>query len=73
MLDALVAQGRHSGVAHLWLEVRASNARARDLYRGYGLAETGLRKNYYPALRGDVASGREDAVVMSLRLDEGAR
>jgi [ribosomal protein S18]-alanine N-acetyltransferase len=62
MLDALLAHCREAGAAMLWLEVRTSNARARELYRRYGFAEIGVRRNYYPAPRGT----REDAVVMSL-------
>jgi [ribosomal protein S18]-alanine N-acetyltransferase len=43
--------------------VRQGNARAQALYRRYGFAEVGLRKNYYPA-----PGQREDAVVMSLNV-----
>jgi len=69
MLDALVASCHDAGVTQLWLEVRASNYFARNLYRRYGLVERGTRKGYYPATPGDAHSGREDAVVMSLRMD----
>ncbi len=37
----------------LWLEVRTGNQRARALYRRYGFAEIGVRRNYYPAPRGE--------------------
>jgi ribosomal-protein-alanine N-acetyltransferase len=47
----------------MYLEVRPSNAAARALYRAEGFAEVGLRRDYYPA-----AGGREDAVIMELRL-----
>ena len=43
--------------ASVYLEVRASNTPARELYRSLGFAETGVRKNYY-------TSPREDAVLM---------
>lgn len=66
MLDRLVAQCRARGLGQLWLEVRVSNARAREVYRRYGLAEVGLRRAYYPVLQGP----REDAVLMNLVLDE---
>jgi ribosomal-protein-alanine N-acetyltransferase len=56
------------GLATLWLEVRHGNERARALYRRRGFAEVGLRKGYYPA-----ATGREDAVVMSLQCLTSAR
>jgi [ribosomal protein S18]-alanine N-acetyltransferase len=64
LLDALEAQSRRLGLETLWLEVRAGNERARDLYRRRGFAEVGLRRRYYPAPQG----AREDAVVMSRRL-----
>ncbi|MDQ6629753.1 MAG: ribosomal protein S18-alanine N-acetyltransferase [Pseudomonadota bacterium] len=66
LLAELAAQGRHDGVATLWLEVRASNEIARKAYLRLGFAEVGVRRRYYPA----PADGREDAIVMSLRLDE---
>lgn len=64
LLDALVAQCRRDGLETLWLEVRPSNARAREVYRRYGFEEVGLRRNYYPAGGGR----REDACVMRLAL-----
>jgi len=70
MLDTLIAACREGGATQLWLEVREGNERARRLYRHHGFAEVGLRKAYYPALRG---SGREDAVVMRLGLDGAAQ
>ena len=70
LLDALTLWSRGQGAQWLWLEVRASNSRAKGLYLRYGFREVGLRKGYYP----EGGSGllgtptREDAVVMSLRL-----
>lgn len=64
MLDALSLWSRGRGAHWLWLEVRASNARAMQVYQRYGYAKVGERKNYYPADHGR----REDAVVMSLKL-----
>ncbi len=64
MLDELVAWSRSRAAARLWLEVRASNQRAQDLYRRYGFREVGLRRGYYPA----GPHGRENAIVMSLDL-----
>jgi NAD-dependent DNA ligase len=46
------------------LEVRESNHRALHLYEQHGFKRVGLRKAYYPALRGE----RESAIVMSLKL-----
>jgi ribosomal-protein-alanine N-acetyltransferase len=62
MLDRLVDECRRRGLTQLWLEVRLSNERARDVYRCYGFAEVGKRRAYYPVQQGP----REDAVLMSL-------
>ena len=63
MLDALAIWARGEGAQWLWLEVRTSNLRAQQVYLRYGYRRVGERRNYYPA-----AVGREDAIVMSLRL-----
>jgi ribosomal-protein-alanine N-acetyltransferase len=68
MLDALVTESRVRGLRSLWLEVRESNDRARELYVRYGFVQAGVRRAYYPAVL-----GREDAVVMSLSIDGGER
>ncbi len=67
LLDALGRSARERGCGQIWLEVRQSNARARQVYLRYGFAEVGLRRAYYPAADGQ----REDAVLMSLDLDGG--
>lgn len=64
MLDALVDTSRAQRATQLWLEVRQSNTRAREVYERYGFETVGLRRRYYPAQGGT----REDAVVMSLAL-----
>jgi ribosomal-protein-alanine N-acetyltransferase len=46
-----------SGVKHLSLEVAANNEPAQALYRRFGFAPVGVRKNYYPVTG-------EDALVM---------
>jgi ribosomal-protein-alanine N-acetyltransferase len=68
LLDALVAQCRRERHEALWLEVRVSNRRARDVYARYGFTEAGLRRGYYPAAGGQ----REDACVMRLSIGGGA-
>ena len=68
MLDGLERHCRARQLCKLWLEVRASNHKARALYRRRGFAEVGLRRNYYPA----VAGQREDATVMSAAVAAGA-
>ncbi|MHB8680802.1 MAG: ribosomal protein S18-alanine N-acetyltransferase [Acidimicrobiales bacterium] len=45
------------GARHLTLEVRAGNAAAQELYRRFGFAPAGVRRNYY-------AETGEDAIVM---------
>jgi len=53
--QARVARAR--GARHLTLEVRASNTPAQALYRRFGFAFAGVRKNYY-------AEVNEDAIIM---------
>jgi ribosomal-protein-alanine N-acetyltransferase len=64
MLGELVRWSQAQGAQSLWLEVRFSNARARQIYERYGFKAVGLRRNYYPL----APFKREDAVVMSLPL-----
>ena len=64
LLDALALWSRGQGAQWLWLEVRAGNLRAAQVYESHGYRRVGQRKAYYPAADGK----REDAVVMSLRL-----
>jgi ribosomal-protein-alanine N-acetyltransferase len=66
LLAELVQLCRLRQASRLWLEVRESNAEARETYRRLGFAPVGRRKGYYPAPQGR----REDAVVMSLDVDE---
>lgn len=66
MLEALCLWSRGQGVQWLWLEARESNLRAIEVYQRFGFRRVGLRKGYYPA----VGAARENAVVMSLRLNE---
>ena len=64
MLQALAVWSRGQGANDLWLEVRASNARAIHVYQAHGFERVSVRKDYYP----DRNSAREDAVVMKLKL-----
>lgn len=68
MLEALGGWARAQRAQWLWLEVRTSNERAQDVYLRHGFRRVGVRKAYYPAAGGR----REDAIVMSLRLNEPA-
>jgi [ribosomal protein S18]-alanine N-acetyltransferase len=47
----------HKGCKHVTLEVRATDSRAQGLYRRFGFAPAGIRKNYY-------TETNEDALVM---------
>jgi ribosomal-protein-alanine N-acetyltransferase len=67
LLEAVLAHARARRLAAVWLEVRASNVRARALYARHGFDEVGLRRGYYPAHH-----GREDAVVMRRAIEPAA-
>jgi ribosomal-protein-alanine N-acetyltransferase len=58
---ALIVDGmttlRAMGVRHVSLEVAANNEPAQSLYRRFGFAPVGVRKNYYPITG-------QDALVM---------
>ena len=64
LLHMLTVWARAQNAQWLWLEVRISNERARDIYETYGFRRVGERPRYYPSHDGV----REDAVVMSLAL-----
>jgi [ribosomal protein S18]-alanine N-acetyltransferase len=53
-----------SGVARVFLEVRAANAPARALYEKFDFRQAGLRKNYY-------AAPKDHAIVMSRQARSG--
>lgn len=67
LLQAFSLWAQGAGAQALWLEVRASNTRALNLYRRFGFVQQGVRKAYYP-LNDAPNSAREDAVVMSCKL-----
>ena len=58
---------QRQGAPTLWLEVRASNARALRLYQAFGFVQQAERKGYYPGL----GQQREAARVLRLVLDGG--
>jgi ribosomal-protein-alanine N-acetyltransferase len=66
LLQRLIDWARSREKSAVWLEVRAGNEPALALYRHFGFAMTGVRRDYYPARQ-----GREDAVLMSLHLPSG--
>jgi len=68
LLDHALAVAVEQGAEAAFLEVRASNQPAIQLYERRGFEQVGLRKNYYPA--GD---SREHALVYRLQLEPLAR
>jgi len=57
LMSALCHHARTRKTSALTLEVRVSNERAISLYRRFGFAPAGVRKNYYAEIN-------EDALVM---------
>jgi ribosomal-protein-alanine N-acetyltransferase len=64
-LRHLIEESRKQGIEMLYLEVRPSNAHARQMYDRFGFRQLGLRRDYYPAV-----TGREDALFLGLNLSE---
>lgn len=64
MLDAMALWARGQALQWIWLEVRLSNPHALSVYKHYGFAKVGQRKNYYP----NGAGAHEDAIVMSYKI-----
>ena len=65
LLQHLIRVASHAQIEVIFLEVRKSNSAARKLYRSFDFQQVGVRPGYYPA-----ADGREDALVLELRLPE---
>jgi ribosomal-protein-alanine N-acetyltransferase len=61
LMEAAIDESRRRGVAHVILEVRASNEAAQLLYRELGFGFVGRRRDYYRL-------PTEDALVMKLKL-----
>lgn len=61
LLAEIISQSTAKKATTVFLEVRASNQRAIEMYQQAGFNEMGLRKNYYPT-----ANGKEHAVMMAL-------
>ena len=47
LLDAALDEARGHGTEEVFLEVRSSNVRARELYASRGFTEVGRRRRYY--------------------------
>ena len=63
LMQHLIQAAREYAAENIFLEVRSSNVGAQRLYEDIGFTRIALRKNYYPN-----HSGREDAILMGLRL-----
>jgi ribosomal-protein-alanine N-acetyltransferase len=61
LLDSAIDAAKGRGVAAVYLEVRASNSAAKQLYASRGFREIGIRRNYY-------RRPTEDACVLRLAL-----
>jgi len=58
LLTKMIDLALSRGISRIWLEVRVSGSAARRLYKKFGFAESGRRRNYY-------TDPAEDAIVMS--------
>ena len=65
LLQQLIFQAKRHKAKTLFLEVRASNSTAFQLYIDAGFNEIGRRYNYYPA----DGHKSEDAITMALDID----
>jgi ribosomal-protein-alanine N-acetyltransferase len=61
LIGTVMETARERGFAKVFLEVRASNDRAANIYRGFGFTEVGLRRGYY-------SDPEEDARIMMATL-----
>jgi ribosomal-protein-alanine N-acetyltransferase len=64
MIERLISIAERCKVRIAFLEVRASNERAFELYSAMGFNEIGRREDYYPASGGT----REGALVLAKML-----
>jgi ribosomal-protein-alanine acetyltransferase len=61
LMRQLIAEARQRGAEEVFLEVRADNESAQNLYRSLGFEQLAVRKGYY--------KGGIDAIVMRLALE----
>ncbi|MFB6261348.1 MAG: ribosomal protein S18-alanine N-acetyltransferase [Thiohalorhabdaceae bacterium] len=66
-LRQLITEASEAGASHLFLEVRASNEPAIQVYSGEGFHQVGRRPRYYV-----LPEGREDALVMARYIGDGS-
>ena len=65
LMTYLIDEARRAKAEMIHMEVRTSNVPAITLYRSLGFDEMGVRKGYYRV-------GSEDALLMSLSLNQGS-
>lgn len=63
LMESMIEIAKEMGAVTMTLEVRVSNTPAQTLYKKFGFAEGGIRKNYY-------SDNQEDALVMWVKLYE---
>jgi ribosomal-protein-alanine N-acetyltransferase len=63
LIRDILEQLKGEGCRFVFLEVRASNSRARRMYERFGFRELGVRKDYY-------LTPVEDGIVMVLKFGE---
>jgi ribosomal-protein-alanine N-acetyltransferase len=63
LLQQVLETARAGGAVRLLLEVRPANTQAIAFYQGFGFAQIGVRRGYYPAV-----AGREDALAFEMEL-----
>ncbi len=61
LVSQVIEAARARDVTKIFLEVRASNERAAEIYRGFGFTDVGVRRDYY-------SDPREDARIMMATL-----
>ncbi len=61
LIRKMIDDAKKNYVERLTLEVRESNLPAKNLYKGFGFYEVGVRKKYY-------IDNNEDAVIMFLEI-----
>ena len=61
LLSRVLEVARERGIRTVFLEVRATNRQALELYRRFGFTDVGRRKGYYD-------HPREDALIMAVEL-----
>ena len=67
LLRALLAEAVRRGCTEVFLEVRADNSRAQDLYRRHEFTEIGIRRGYYQPSGADALVMRRNLAAAATR------